>query len=988
MPGVEIQLEEGLNSGSSKFDLNIIAISRDRHPTGMYSVMEEAVPTDSHSNRSILLIWEYNSDLFEIATMERMLGHFRTILVSATENPCQKLSELKLMSVEEEKWLRTTGKGKETLYPRDACIHEVFSKQAMQTPEMVALKFLGQEMSYRELDERSNQLARHLKNCGVGLDAHVGICLERSFEMIIGIIGILKAGGAYVPLDHSYPKERIDFIRNDTRAAVVVTCTELAEKFAFPLEHTIYLAAPLKALDHESTTFIKPSASPENLAYILYTSGSTGLPKGVRVVHRGVVRLVKETDYVDLNPDHRFWQYAPISFDAATFEIFGALLNGATLVIAPPRLVSFIEFGRFTKNENITTVWLTSPLFHQMVDHALPSFANIQQLLVGGDVLSPNHVARFVRQYPDICLINGYGPTEGTTFTCCHKMKGSYPSGKTIPIGKPIANTQVYILDGHGRPVPIGVKGELYIGGDGLARDYFERPDLTTMRFVADTVSGKHNKRLYRTGDWGRFLADGTIEFLGRTDHQVKIRGFRVEPGEIESELRRHHDIGDAVVTVDDSSPEYCRLIAYVVPAGDALPEEKHIQNFLRERCPPHMIPYRCLITPTLPLTSSGKINRSALPKPDPITPKKITQLQSVDEWRMSEIWSDLLGVQIVDAQDNFFDQGGHSLLGLQLVSRIGKTFGVECPLSILFEAPTVLGLVKWLQRTQSKLSTKSRQPRYDSHVKCLQRGNGKLPLFWVPGGWGSESELVVYARIMRHMGDDLPFYGFLAHGIDGITPPITQVKSMAAAYICEMKKIQSSGPYYLAGECRGGIVAYEMARQLRDSGDTVAFLALVDTAFPHRMAFIKNLCMQLYRRMRKGIHDIRYHSNGQRLHCALLELADIQQFIGDEIGWVPYDSNPENEKARIKFRYRVGQTIYRQTLQRYQPKPYAGNVMLILSSQTHQSAHLWKDWLDCVQGEVEIKIMPGDHVSYIRDHAEEMGKVLRNLLEYQWQLQ
>ena len=987
LPGVTLRLDEALGNGSAKFDLTVITIVRSRTMTSTPAGVERPATPTAQPGRSILLVWEYNSDLFDAATMERMIGHYQQVLSAVVDDPRRKLSELKLMTPIEESRLRATCCGKEVPYPRESCIHEVFSRQAELTPDAPAIRFQGQEVTYRELDERAKRLARYLRSRGVGPEVPVGLCLERSIDLLVGMLGILKAGGAYVPLDPDYPRERLDFMMRDTGAALVVTRSPLADRLAFPTGQTVCLDVTAAAIERESPAVFESGTGPDHLAYVIYTSGSTGLPKGVSVVHRGVVRLVKGTDYVEFGPDQVFLQYAPVSFDAATFEMFGALLNGATLVIAPPGLLALDELGKLIRQEGVTTLWLTAALFHQMVDHALPYLAGVRQLLAGGDVLSPDHVARFLREYPDHWLINGYGPTEATTFTCCHRMKGACPTGASVPIGRPIANTQVYILDSRHHPVPMGLRGELFIGGDGLARGYFNRPELTAERFVPDPVSGDPAKRLYRTGDWARWRGDGALEFLGRVDHQVKIRGFRVELGEIEAALRRHPGVGDAVVTVQNMSPVDRRLIAYVIPSGGEAPTERALQDSLRSRCPAYMVPSRCLVLPTFPLTTGGKVDRAALPLPTPDPTTRENRLRTLDEWRMSEIWCNVLGVEDVDAQDNFFDRGGHSLLGLRLVACIGDTFGVECPLRILFEAPTIRDLVQWVHMQGNKTHAGAAgYTSYASQVLAIQRGTTRPPLFLVPGGAGREQELMVYARMFRHMGKDLPIHGFLAHGGDGVTPPITRVKAMAAAYIREMKTIQSSGPYYLAGECRGGAVAYEMARQLRIGGDGVAFLGLLDTAFPGWTTFVKFLVTRRLRRlMDEALHRVIHFSEGHPFRCALAELAGIPRTLGDEFGVVRVNRHPGDERARREFSGRV-EAIYPQTLLRYQPKPYSGDVTLILSSGFHQTEHLWKAWLGYVRGSVDINIVPGNHSSYIRDHGSAVGKVFRECLERVWQ--
>jgi amino acid adenylation domain-containing protein len=515
---------------------------------------------------------EYSTDLFEAATITRMLGHFRVLLEGAAADPDRRLSELPLSTDAERHQLLVEWNNTQTDYPRDKTVQQLFEAQVEQTPDAIAIVFEGERLTYAELNERANRVAHYLRARGVGAEARVGIMVERSMEMVVGLLGILKAGGAYVPLDPAYPQERLSFMLRDAAVPVLLTQSRLMESLPEHGAEVICLDTQWAEIATQSTEPVDGGATAESLAYVMYTSGSTGRPKGVAVTHRSIVRLIKDTNYVELSPREVLLQFAPVSFDASTFELWGCLLNGARLVVFPTHKPSLEELSRVLEEQRVTTLWLTAGLFHQMVDGHLEGLQGVRQLLAGGDVLSVPHVEQVLRELPDCHLINGYGPTENTTFTCCHRVAAGAPLNGSVPIGRPISNTQVYILDQHLQPVPIGVPGELYIGGDGLARGYLNRPELTAERFIADPFRTAPDARLYKTGDRVRYLADGTIEFLGRLDQQVKVRGYRIELEEIETVLAEHPAVEQAVVLAREDQPGDKRLVAYVTQNADYQP--------------------------------------------------------------------------------------------------------------------------------------------------------------------------------------------------------------------------------------------------------------------------------------------------------------------------------------------------------------------------------------------------------------------------------
>jgi amino acid adenylation domain-containing protein len=533
----------------------------------------------------------------------------------------------------------------------------------------------------------------------VGAESRVGILLERSIDLVLGVLAIIKAGAAYVPLDPTHPPDRLRFFLEDARVSLLLTDGRQPEWL--PPECPAIALGPVghePAVADEAPEPPADDAAGERLAYIMYTSGSTGSPKGVAVPHRAVARLVLGTDYFRGGAGETFIQLAPIAFDASTFEIWGALLTGARLVIAPPGSLSLEEIGRVVRDRAVTTLWLTAGLFHQMVDLGVTQLRGVRQLLAGGDVLSVAHVERVLRELPQCRFLNGYGPTENTTFSSCHPV-ATGDLQISVPIGRPIANTRAYVLDRHMGPAPIGVPGELYLGGAGLAWGYWDRPGLTAERFVPDPFGpaggGEFGGRLYRTGDRVRWRADGVLEFLGRLDDQVKLRGHRVEPGEVEAAVREYPSVRSVVVIASGELDDK-RLVAYVVADGPA-PGAGELRSFLHERLPDFMIPSAFVFLEELPLTPNGKVDRKALPLP--VTedrlgakPAFVPPNNPIEEL-LASIWASVLRIDRVGIHDNFFQLGGHSLLATQVISRIVATLGIELPLRAVFEFPTVAAL-------------------------------------------------------------------------------------------------------------------------------------------------------------------------------------------------------------------------------------------------------------------------------------------------------
>ncbi len=654
-------------------------------------------------------LFEYSRDLFDHTTAMRLAGSFHRLLAAIVAAPETPVADLPLLAPAELQQLREW-RGVATDYPRRSTIPALFAEQAARAPEAVALVagiagiggLASGAVSYGELLSRARVLAVRLRALGVGPEVPVGLLLERSLGMVVATLAVLEAGGAYVPLDPGAPAERLSWLLGETGVPVLIVeegrLGGLPEPFAsFPAQ-VLSIGADGRSAEpqeeRQGRAGAEPAAAAENLACLMFTSGSTGTPKGVAVVHRGVVRLVRETSFARFGPEEVFLQLAPVAFDAATLEIWGALLNGGRLVLPAPGALTPGELAEIVSRYGVTTLWLTAGLFHEVVEENLAGLRPVRQLLAGGDVLSPVQVERATAGLPGTRLINGYGPTEGTTFTSCGEVEPGSPEGP-VSIGRPIDNTEVLVVDGEDRPVPIGVAGELLAGGDGLARGYWRRPDLTAERFRPNPFGSLAGGRVYRTGDRARFLASGRLEFLGRLDRQVKIRGFRIEPGEVEAVLGAHPEVAQVAVVVREDRPGDKRLVAYVVGAEGA-----DLRGYLRDRLPEYLVPAAFVHLSLLPLTANGKLDRAALPVPERAEGPERGEAaapRTPAEELMTGIWSEVLGIaaERIGVDDTFFELGGHSLLATRVVSRLRETFGVEVSLRAFFAQPTIGGMVR-----------------------------------------------------------------------------------------------------------------------------------------------------------------------------------------------------------------------------------------------------------------------------------------------------
>jgi len=642
--------------------------------------------------------WEYNTDLFDPSTIERMTGHFLTLLEAIVAHPNQQIAQLPILSASEQQQLLVEWNNTQTEYPQDKCIHQLFEEQVEHTPNAVAVVYENQQLTYHQLNSRANQLAHYLQSLGVKADVLVGICVERSIEMLIGLMGILKAGGAYVPLDPEYPTERLSFMLEDAQVQVLLTQQHLVEKLPSHQAKLICIDQNWTQIQQNKQNNPKQTATATDLANIIYTSGSTGQPKGVMVEHQGLCNLAQaQIEAFGLDNRSRVLQFASFSFDACISEILMSCGSGATLYLGTKdALAPGKPLIERIKEYSITHITLPPSVLAVLPESELPT---LQTIIVAGEACAVELMQQWAvgRNF-----FNAYGPTEASVCTTIAKCG---PNDQKVGIGRPISNVQVYVLDQNLQPLPVGVPGELHIGGAGLARGYLHRGDLTQQKFIPNPFDEKANSRLYKTGDLARYLADGNIEYLGRIDNQVKIRGFRIELGEIEATLNQHEHVQTSCVSAREDTCGEKRLVAYVVPAKEVTPKTNELRGFLKEKLPEYMVPSGFVVLESLPLTPNGKIDRRALPQPDfsSQSSDQYVAPRTPTEEILALVWAQVLHVAQVGVYDNFFTLGGHSLLVTQLVSRIRDIFKVEISLRELFNSATLAELAELIGKLQQQ---------------------------------------------------------------------------------------------------------------------------------------------------------------------------------------------------------------------------------------------------------------------------------------------
>ena len=870
---------------------------------------------------------------------------------------------------------------------KDLRVHRLFEAQVERRPETVAVVFEGQKLTYQELNRRANQLAHYLQSLGVGPEVLCGIYVERSLEMLIGILGILKAGGAYVPIDPTYPAERVAFMLEDAQVPVLLTHQRLLEGLPEHRSRIVCLDTVWEEIACESEANPLSEATGANLAYVIYTSGSTGKPKGVQINHRSVLSLFEATrSLLDFDERDVWTLFHSYAFDFSVWEMWGCLLHGGRLVIVPRRVAqSPAAFYDLLCAERVTVLNQTPSAIRQLVrmrDQAgqvinIIKNTSLRLIICGGEAF-PRDVAALLLEW-GVSAWNFYGPTEVTVWATAHKVEASDLRVGNIPIGRPLANAQIHLLDSHLQPVPVGVPGELYIGGARLARGYLNRPDLTAERFIPDPFSSQAGARLYKTGDMARYLPTGDIEYLGRIDHQVKVRGFRIELGEIETVLAMHPAVREAVVTAQDESNDEKRLIAYLVASGQSAPSTNELTSYLKGKLPDYMVPSAFVQLDALPLTPHGKVDRRALPAPGRERPdmnQSFVAPTSKPEAQLKQIWEDLLGIEPIGIKDDFFELGGDSLLAVNMLIKVQEVFGKNIPPATLIHEATI-------EHLASVISSHTDEEAWPTLVEIQPHGSQR-PIFFIHPLGG---EVLGYSALAQYLGPDQPFYGLRARGMDGIQEPDNRVEDMAAHYIEEMFKIQSEGPFLLGGYSFGGIVAFEMAQQLHAQGHRTALLAILDEEAPNLdnnnewgpralINFTRNVPYWLadfvwQRPVSEVGSDIQRHLRrvAKKSIGAMLSPFGIKPFKTTATDIIKLSHLPENHR-------RVNEAHY-QALINYKPRIYPGRITLFRTraQPLFRSQYYDKGWGKLAAQGVEVKIVPGTHLNmYYEEHAQDLA--------------
>lgn len=892
----------------------------------------------------------YNNSYFDDEVVGRLLGHLETILTGMTVNTTHPIKAIGMLPPAEYQQIVDTWNNTQVNSPQPSQIQQFIEQHATHNPGCVAVVDNAKQLTYGELDRKANQLAHYLQTFGVGPNTPVGLVLERSVDMIVAILGVLKAGGAYLPLDPAYPHKRLAFMLTDTQTPVIVTHKKLGNSLPEYKAKTVFIDAEWNTISQQDGTAPQIAASPENLAYIIYTSGSTGQPKGVPISHHNLVHsTAARLDYYP-EPIESFLLLSSFAFDSSIVGIFGTLCQGGTLVLPPQDGEQDIQ-------------QITDLIFKHQVSHllSLPSlynliltYAKINQIkslravMVAGETCPKNLVDLHYKNLPAATLYNEYGPTEGTVWCTVYRV----PADEThpqVPIGRPIANMQTYILGAQQQLLPIGVPGELYIGGKGLVRGYLNRPELTAEKFVPHPFSKNPAARLYRTGDLVRYLPDGNIDFLGRVDNQIKIRGYRVELDEIGGVMKQHPAIQDAVViTLGEGVDQH--LVGYLAGELAVLPSADELRGFLQNRLPDYMVPVIFVPLDTLPLTPNGKVDRQSLPHPDLTTMstnQSYTPPRNILDFQLTRIWEDVLKLERVGIHDNFFDLGGQSLLTVRLINEIHQKLDQKLPLAALFQAPTVAQLADVLRSKGWDISQNS--------LVTIQAGQRKKkpPLYLVPGNLGNV--FVDLGLIARHLATDQPLYGLQ----DNIYVP-SQVKAMATHYLKEIQSVQPDGPYLLGGICSGGVVAYEMAQQLERQGQDVALLVLVD-AYPHenRLKSIWSTFQQIFNRL---ISNFQEQANGTSANGSVQKMT-----LSERVAFL-----------RLKTKVITNML----GVARYTLEPYSGPIDVYFCEESLTSPdkpHL--SWQRVAAGGIRMYQLPGTHNEITGDRGVEISEeVMANL--------
>jgi amino acid adenylation domain-containing protein len=943
-----------------------------------------------NSNTGLVCNFLYQINLFDRAAISRMAGHFQILLEGIVEAPEQQLSTLPLLSPLERQqqlteWNRTVNSTVNSTVASAAhdmnhrCLHELFERQVAIAPEAIAVVFESERLSYQELNRRANQLAHHLRSLGVGSEVPVGLCVERSTSIIIAILAILKAGGAYVPLDPATPPERLRYIWADSKMNVLITeaaqaaalLDGLADEFSNSAIQLVNLErdrAFIAQLPEENLT---AQATPQNLAYLMYTSGTTGRPKGVLVNHFNTTRLFSETQHwFQFNNQDVWTLFHSYAFDFSVWEIWGALLYGGRLVIVPQAITRWPKaFCQLLRAENITVLNQTPSAFRQviraeaMMDESDP--LALRWIIFDGEMLDFQCLRPWFERHGDSSpqLINMYGITETTVHVTYRPVTLADLSRPGSMIGQPIPDLQLYILDRYQQLLPIGIPGELYVGGAGLARGYLNRPELTAEKFIPSPFSSAEQQgetRLYKTGDLVRYRDDGDIEYLGRMDHQVKIRGFRVELGAIESQLSQLPQVEAAAVIVREDIADDQRLVAYIVPkivpkaeqTAEQTPTVGELRAALKKSLPDYMVPTAYVMLEALPLTANGKLDRRSLPAPQPnqqASSAEFVAPRTAIEKQLAELWCQSLNLEQIGIFDSFFELGGHSLLATQIVSQVEDSYQQSLSLADFFQAPTIAAQAQLLAAEPS--GDKNRRWSSLVPMQAIAEQTPDHPplpaIFCVHGGGGS---VLMYQALARHLSDCFAVYGLQSSYLNNPEKLLTTIEDMAQLYLAELRSVQPRGPYLIAGYCGGAPIALEIAQRLQATGETVALLALFDPdairtkQSPRRQLAVAESVRSLYSRLNQ--------------HGLTLVVQD--RWIKTK-AWI---YQRLQRPLTLSMRAVKVQAANVRAMRAYiAQENYAGPVAIFMPQQgLNPKGGLSPEWKSLLTGDVNIQMVPGKH--------------------------
>jgi amino acid adenylation domain-containing protein len=931
------------DSGTAKFDLTLYI---------------------NETNDSAKVTAEYNTDLFEAARIERLVGHYQRLLEEIVADPDKPVAEMSIMTDSERQEVLVDWNQTEAYYPKNRCLHELVEDQVARTPEAVAVVFEDEELTYGELNERADRVAGYLQSLGVGPGAMVGILVDRSLDMIIGLLGILKAGGAYVPMDPSYPKERVAFMIEDSKPKALLTHRRWLQFLPEPGTQVVLLDGDLPKPVAQAGVAEKPTA--ESAAYVIFTSGSTGKPKGVQIPHRAVVNFLQSMQQkLGFSSEEVLLAVTTLSFDIAGLEIFLPLTTGARIALVSREVAT--DGHRLSAEllrRSATIMQATPATWRLLLEAGWKGNAQFK-ILCGGEAWSTELGNELLKRCGS--LWNMYGPTETTIWSAVSKVR----PGEPVLIGGPIANTQFYILDAAMQPVPVGVPGELWIGGDGLAIGYLNRPELSAERFVADPFSKKPGARLYRTGDAVRLRGDRQIEFLNRIDNQIKIRGYRIELGEIEAQLAAHPNVKEAVVMAREDNPGDKRLVAYLTAKNGELPKAMDLRALLQTKLPDYMVPSAFVTLERFPLTPNGKLDRKAFPKPDheskpgtfdpPRTPREIA---------LAKIWCEVLGVKQIGRHDNFFDLGGHSLLVVQLQARMKKELEKNVPLTAFFQAPTVAEM--------DKILTEPGAAENRAHA-LVPASTGSGPAVFFFHFFNPAKNLV------KHLLPGQPAYVIESNYEEELRlwqekkENKLTLEQLASRSLADMRRVQPQGPYHLAGFCFGGVLAFAVANQLAEEGEKVASLSLLDAFY--RPGIIECSTSLASRWIFHAKKLLKYRTD-------YLSMKIRERFGSREHNSPLFQSNQAGGEVRWKAEMEETRLLhddYMNELGRaYHAKPYHGKAILIRAIGAPHTFNYSSSngWSKVLTDDFRVENILSDHFTFLEEpFVNEVAKKLQDFI-------